>query len=71
MTDFEKSVRIALILRDKRFGWLCAEVAKETGMFCDASRLLKVISGKQSSPRIYNAVKEILGIREGRKWKQM
>ena len=71
MTDFEKNVKIALILQDKRLGWFCTEVAKETGMFCDISRLLKVISGKHNSPRIKDAIIRILGIEEGKQWKQV
>lgn len=68
MTDFEKNVKIALILKDKRLEWLCVEVAKETGMYCDRSRLLKVLSGKHTSPKIKAAIVKILGIEEGKTW---
>lgn len=69
MTDFEKSVRIALIIKEKRLEWLCVEVTRETGMYCDRSRLLKVLSGKHNSPKIKNAIIKILGIEEGKTWK--
>lgn len=68
MTDFEKNVKIMLILKDKRLEWLCVEIAKETGMYCDRSRLLKVLSGKHHSPKIKAAIVKILGIEEGCKW---
>lgn len=68
MTDFEKSVRIALIIKEKRLPWLCAEITKETGLYCDRSRLLKVISGKHNSPRIKTAIVKILNIEEGKRW---
>ena len=69
MADFEKSVKIALILQDKRLEWLCVEVTRETGMYCDRSRLLKVISGKHNSPKIKDTIIKILGIEEGKTWK--
>ena len=68
MTDFEKNVRIALILKEKRIEWLCVEVTQETGMYCDRSRLLKVLSGKHNSPKIKAAIIKILGVEEGRTW---
>lgn len=71
MTDFEKNVKIALILQDKRLEWLCIEVTRKTGMYCDRSRLLKVLSGKQASPKIKDAIIVILGIKEGGTWKQV
>ena len=71
MTDFEKNVKIALILRDKRLEWLCIEVTRKTGMYCDRSRLLKVLSGKHTSPKIKDAIIVILGIKEGGTWKQV
>lgn len=71
MTDFEKNVKIALILQDKRLGWLCIEVTRKTEMYCDRSRLLKVLSGKHTSPKIKDAIVEILGIKEGGTWKQV
>lgn len=69
MTDFEKNVRISMILQEKRLEWLCVEVTKETGMYCDRSRLLKVIAGKQHSPKIKAAIVKILGIEEGKTWR--
>lgn len=68
MTDFEKNVKIALILKEKRLDWLCGEVTKETGMYCDRSRLLKVLSGNHNSPRIKDAIVKILGVEEGKTW---
>lgn len=70
MTDFEKNVKITLILKEKRLEWLCVEVTRETGMYCDRSRLLKVISGKHHSPKIKAAIVKILDIKEGCRWVQ-
>lgn len=68
MTDFEKNVRIALILKEKRINWLCVEITKETGMYCDCRRLLSVLSGEHNSPKIKNAIIKILSLEEGKKW---
>ncbi len=71
MTDFEKSVKIALILKEKRLDWLCAEVTQKTDMYCDRSRLLKVLSGEHNSPKIKEAIIKALDIEEGKKWTQV
>ena len=68
MTDFEKSVRIALIIKEKRLEWLCVEVTKATGFYCDRSRLLKVLSGVHNSPKIKDAIRKILEIKEDEQW---
>lgn len=64
LTEFGKSVKKKLIDLDKSQAWLNAEVTKETGMFCDSSRMAKILSGLQKSPVIESAIRTILSIEE-------
>ena len=64
MTDYEKKVRIALILRDKKTGWLVDEVRETTGMYFDASYLRKVFHGVNRSAKILRAIDEVLNLND-------
>ena len=62
ITDFEKSVKIALIEKGKDQKWLYEEVTKKTGLFFDRSYFYKTVTGTYENPNIISAISEILGI---------
>jgi len=64
LTDFGKAVKKRLIDIDKSQTWLNEQIAKETGMFCDSSRLAKILSGAQNSAAIEGAIRNILQLKE-------
>ena len=64
LTDFGKSVKMRLIVIDKTQAWLNEQVSHQTGMFCDSSRMAKILTGKQKSPVIEAAIRTILNLEE-------
>ena len=64
LTEFGKQVKIKLIQMDKPQKWLNEEVIKRTGLYFDDSYLHRIVTGKNSNPKIVSAIKEILEIEE-------
>lgn len=64
LTEFGKQVKIKLIQMDKPQKWLNEEVIKRTGLYFDDSYLHRIVTGKNSNPKIVSAIKEILDIEE-------
>ena len=64
LTDFGKQVKIKLIQMDKPQKWLNEEVVKRTGLYFDDSYLHRIVTGKNSNPKIVSAIKEILEIED-------
>lgn len=64
LTEFGKQVKIKLIQLDKPQKWLNEEVIKRTGLYFDDSYLHRIVTGKNSNPKIVSAIKEILDIEE-------
>ena len=62
LTEFGKQVKIKLIQMDKPQKWLNEEVIKRTGLYFDDSYLHRIVTGKNSNPKIVSAIKEILEI---------
>ena len=62
LTEFGKQVKIKLIQMDKPQKWLNEEVVKRTGLYFDDSYLHRIVTGKNSNPKIVSAIKEILEI---------
>ena len=62
LTEFGKSVKKRLIDIDRSQSWLNERVSMETGMFCDSSRMAKILSGVQKSPPIETAIRTILNL---------
>jgi hypothetical protein len=62
MTEFGKKIKIALIDLEKNQNWLIEQVREKTGLYFDSSYLFKIMSGTKNSPKIINAIKEILNI---------
>lgn len=65
LTPFGKEIKHRLVDLDKQNAWLIEEVKKRTGLYFDSSYLAKIMNGQQSSPRIINAICEILDIQKG------
>ena len=64
LTEFGKQVKIKLIQMDKPQKWLNEEVIKRTGLYFDDSYLHRIVTGKNSNPKIVRAIKEILEIED-------
>lgn len=64
LTEFGKQVKIKLIQMDKPQKWLNEEVIKLTGLYFDDSYLHRIVTGKNSNPKIVSAIKEILEIED-------
>lgn len=64
LTEFGKQVKIKLIQMDKPQKWLNEEVIKRTGLYFDDSYLHRIVTGKNSNPKIVSAIKEILEIED-------
>ena len=64
LTEFGKLVKIKLIQMDKPQKWLNEEVVKRTGLYFDDSYLHRIVTGKNSNPKIVSAIKEILEIED-------
>ena len=57
-------MKIKLIQMDKPQKWLNEEVIKRTGLYFDDSYLHRIVTGKNSNPKIVSAIKEILEIED-------
>ena len=64
LTEFGKQVKIKLIQMDKPQKWLNEEVVKRTGLYFDDSYLHRIVTGKNSNPKIVSAINEILEIED-------
>ena len=64
LTEFGKQVKIKLIQMDKPQKWLNEEVVKRTGLYFDDSYLHRIVTGKNSNPKIVSVIKEILEIED-------
>ena len=62
LTEFGKSIKFALIERGNTQKWLIDEVKQRTGLYFDTSYLCKIMSGQNTSPKIVEAIKEILAL---------
>lgn len=65
MGEFDRAVRIRLIELGRNQNWLMDEIRKNTGLYMDSSYLSKIIQGKKSPPKVVEAIRDILEIKEG------
>ena len=63
-SDFGKAIKIRLIEMDKSQAWLIDKVKEKTGLYFDDSYLYKIIIGTLSTPKIVQAIREILDLTE-------
>lgn len=64
LTPFGKTIKKKLVDLDKGHSWLIEQVTKMTGLYFDRSYLHKIMTGKLGTPKIVQAIREILDIPE-------
>lgn len=64
LTDYGKSIKKRLIDLDRTQNWLIAEIRKKTGLYCDNSYLYKIQTGQLRTPKIVQAIQDILDLPE-------
>ena len=62
LSEFGKQVKKKLIDLNKSQAWLIEEVNKKTGLYFDNSYMYKIQTGKKTTPKIMEAISEILDI---------
>lgn len=64
LTAFGKDIGKLLIDLDKPQTWLIEEVRNRTGLYFDDSYMYKIKTGQLSTPKVVQAIREILEIQE-------
>ena len=59
---FGKEIKKRLVDMDKTQYWLINQVASRTGLYFDGSYLHKVMTGKANTPKIVQAICQVLNI---------
>lgn len=67
LTGFGKSVKKKLVDLEQPQKWLIEKVTKKTGLYFDDSYLHKIMVGKLSTPKIVQAIRDILELPEQEK----
>ena len=63
-TDFGLCVKTELLRQGKWQKWLEEEIANETGLYMDSGYLYKILTGQRNAPKIVDAIRKILNIKE-------
>lgn len=61
-TPFGKAIKKQLVDLEQKQSWLIDQVASKTGLYFDGSYLHKVMTGQLNTPKIVQAIREILEI---------
>lgn len=61
-TPFGKEIKKRLIDLDRNQAWLIERVCEKTGLYFDRSYMGKIMRGRLCTPKIVNAICEILEI---------
>jgi hypothetical protein len=61
-SDFGLLVKTELLRQGKSQKWLAETVSEKTGLYFDDSYMYKILTGKRSTPKIVDAICEILSI---------
>ena len=64
LTPFGKAVKKRLVDLERKQSWLIEEVSEKTSLYFDRSYLHKVMTGQLNTPKIVQAIKEILDIQD-------
>lgn len=64
LTAFGKDIGKRLIDLDKPQTWLIEEVRNRTGLYFDDSYMYKIKTGQLSTPKVVQAIRDILEIRD-------
>ena len=62
ITGFGKEVKKKLIDLDRQQAWLIEQVKEKTGLYFDDSYLYKIRTGQLSTPKIVQAIRDVLGL---------
>lgn len=62
LIPFGKAIKKKLVDLDKNQSWLIEQVCVHTGLYFDGSYLHKIMSGKLETPKVVQAIREILDI---------
>lgn len=63
-SDFGLCVKTKLLRMGKEQKWLEEAVAEKTGLYVDNGYMYKILTGQRNAPKIVDAIREILGIKE-------
>lgn len=63
-TEFGKAVRMRLVELDQPQVWLINQVKERTGLYFDDSYLNRILTGKLATPKMVQAIREILELEE-------
>ena len=63
ITPFGKEIKRRLIDMGNNQMWLIEQVRNKTGLYFDSSYLYKIMTGKVNTPKVIEAICEILEIR--------
>lgn len=66
-TDFGLCVKTKLLQLGREQKWLEEAITEKTGLFVDGGYMYKILTGQRKAPKIVEAIKEILDIKEGEK----
>lgn len=64
LTPFGKTIKKRLVDVDHTQAWLIEQVSKTTGLYFDRSYMFKIQTGQLSTPKIIQAIREILDLPE-------
>lgn len=64
LTPFGKEIKKRLVDMERNQMWLIEQVRSRTGLYFDGSYLYKVMAGKLDTPKVVQAIREILDIPE-------
>lgn len=64
LVPFGKAIKKKLVDLDKNQSWLIEQVCARTGLYFDRSYLHKIMTGTLGTPKVVQAIKEILDISE-------
>lgn len=60
LTEFGKAIKKKLIDINQNQEWLIGEVKTKTDLYFDSSYLYKIMTGKAETPKVVQAIREIL-----------
>lgn len=63
-TNFGLCVKTKLLQNGKTQKWLEQTVSDKTGLFVDGGYMHKILTGQRNAPKIVEAIREILNIKE-------
>ena len=63
-SDFGLCVKTELLRQGKEQKWLEEAVSEKTGLYVDSGYMYKVLTGKRNAPKIVEAIREILELKE-------